>query len=53
MWDLSHVQQDCRPPFSIDAKPRHGSPDAAHDIAFEKISAQVTATKMASERLGL
>jgi len=40
-------------PFSIDAKPRHGSPDAARDIAFKKITARVTGTKMASARLRL
>jgi methionine synthase II (cobalamin-independent) len=40
-------------PFSIDAKPRYGSPDAARDIAFKKITARVTGTKMASARLGL
>jgi methionine synthase II (cobalamin-independent) len=40
-------------PFSIDVKPKHGSPDAARDIAFQKIAARVKGTKMASERLGL
>jgi methionine synthase II (cobalamin-independent) len=40
-------------PFSIDVKPKHGSPDAARDIAFQKIKAQVEGTKMASERLGV
>jgi len=39
-------------PFSIDVKPRHGSPDAARDIAFQKIKARVDGTRMASERLG-
>ena len=38
-------------PFSIDNKPKHGSPDAARDIAFQKISARVKGTKMASEKL--
>ena len=40
-------------PFSIDVKPKHGSPDAARDIAFRKIAARVQGTDMASERLGL
>ena len=40
-------------PFSIDVKPKHGSPDAARDIAFQKIAARVQGTDMASERLGL
>jgi methionine synthase II (cobalamin-independent) len=39
-------------PFSIDVKPKHGSPDVARDIAFEKITARVAGTKMASEKLG-
>ncbi len=40
-------------PFSIDVKPKHGSPDAARDIAFQKIAARVEGTAMASEKLGL
>ena len=40
-------------PFSIDLKPKHGSPDAARDIAFQKIKARVEGTRMASEKLGL
>jgi len=40
-------------PFSIDVKPKHGSPDAARDIAFEKIASRVKGTQMASEELGL
>ena len=40
-------------PFSIDVKPKHGSPDIARDIAFQKIKARVEGTKMASERLGV
>lgn len=40
-------------PFSIDVKPKHGSPDAARDIAFQKIAARVKGTAMASEELGL
>jgi methionine synthase II (cobalamin-independent) len=40
-------------PFSIDLKPKHGSPDVARDIAFQKIKSRVDGTRMASERLGL
>jgi len=40
-------------PFSIDDKPKHGSPDFARDIAFQKIAARVQGTQIASERLGL
>jgi methionine synthase II (cobalamin-independent) len=40
-------------PFSIDVKPKHGSPDVARDIAFEKITSRVKGTAMASEKLGL
>lgn len=40
-------------PFSIDVKPKHGSPDVARDIAFQKITSRVKGTQMASERLGL
>ncbi len=40
-------------PFSIDQKPKHGSPDFARDIAFEKISARVQGVERASERLRL
>lgn len=40
-------------PFSIDVKPKHGSPDFARDIAFQKIKARVEGTAMASEKLGL
>jgi methionine synthase II (cobalamin-independent) len=40
-------------PFSIDVKPKHGSPDVARDIAFQKIKARVEGTRMASERLGV
>ena len=32
-------------PFSIDVKPKHGSPDVARDIAFQKITARVEGTK--------
>ncbi|MDQ3628736.1 MAG: hypothetical protein M3419_08005 [Actinomycetota bacterium] len=40
-------------PFSIDDKPKHGSPDFARDIAFQKITARVQGSQMAAERLGL
>ncbi len=40
-------------PFSIDVKPKHGSPDLARDVAFEKITARVNGTKAASEKMGL
>lgn len=40
-------------PFSIDVKPKHGSPDAARDIAFQKIAARVKGTALASEQLGV
>ena len=40
-------------PFSIDAKPKHGSADFARDIAFQKIAARVKGTQMASETLGV
>jgi methionine synthase II (cobalamin-independent) len=34
-------------PFSIDVKPKHGSPDIARDIAFQKIAARVEGTEIA------
>ncbi len=40
-------------PFSIDVKPKHGSPDVARDIAFQKIASRVEGTKIASEKLGV
>jgi methionine synthase II (cobalamin-independent) len=40
-------------PFSSDDKPRHGSVDAARDVAFAKIEARVRGTRLAAERLGL
>jgi methionine synthase II (cobalamin-independent) len=40
-------------PFSIDVKPKHGSPDTARDIAFQKIRSRVEGTSMASEKLGV
>ena len=39
-------------PFSIDVKPKHGSPDVARDVAFQKIKSRVDGTRMASEKLG-
>jgi methionine synthase II (cobalamin-independent) len=40
-------------PFSIDVKPKHGSPDFARDIAFQKITSREQGAKLASERLGV
>ena len=40
-------------PFSIDVKPKHGSPDLAREIAFKKIASRVEGTAMASEKLGM
>ncbi len=40
-------------PFSIDVKPKHGSPDVARDIAFQKITSRIEGTAIASEKLGL
>lgn len=40
-------------PFSIDIKPKHGSPDFARDIAFQKIANRVKGVEMASEKLGI
>ncbi len=40
-------------PFSIDVKPKHGSPDFARDIAFQKITAREQGAKLASEKLGV
>lgn len=40
-------------PFSIDKKPRHGSPDAARLIAMNKIAARVEGTRLASIALGV
>ncbi len=39
-------------PFSIDVKPKHGSPDFARDIAFQKITARVEGTRLAEQRIG-
>lgn len=40
-------------PFSIDVKPKHGSPDFAREIAFKKIANRVKGAQMASEKLGI
>lgn len=40
-------------PFSIDVKPKHGSPDVARDIAFQKIKNRIEGTAIASEKLGV
>lgn len=40
-------------PFSIDVKPKHGSPDFARDIAFRKIANRIRGVEMASRELGI
>ncbi len=40
-------------PFSVDLKPKHGSPDFARDIAFLKITAREQGAKLAAEQLGV
>ena len=40
-------------PFSIDAKPKHGSPDFAREVAMKKIKARVEGARIASEKLGI
>ena len=40
-------------PFSVDEKPKHGSPDFARDVAFQKITAREQGAKLAGERLGI
>jgi methionine synthase II (cobalamin-independent) len=40
-------------PFSVDLKPKHGSPDFARDVAFEKIGNRIKGVAMASEELGV
>ncbi len=40
-------------PFSIDDKPKHGSPDFARDVAFQKIANRVRGAEIASDALGL
>ena len=38
-------------PFSIDVKPKHGSPDFARDIAFQKIANRIKGAAMARDQL--
>ena len=38
-------------PFSIDVKPKHGSPDFARDVAFQKIANRMEGVRMASAKL--
>ncbi len=40
-------------PFSIDVKPKHGSPDFAREVAMKKIKARVEGARMASEKLNI
>ncbi|KAI4089838.1 MAG: hypothetical protein L6R37_007987 [Teloschistes peruensis] len=40
-------------PFSVDVKPKHGSPDFAREMAMKKLAARVKGAKMASEKLGI
>jgi methionine synthase II (cobalamin-independent) len=40
-------------PFSIDVKPKHGSPDFARDVAFQKIANRVKGVELASKELGV
>ena len=40
-------------PFSIDIKPKHGSPDFARDVAMQKIKARIEGARLASEKLGI
>jgi len=40
-------------PFSIDVKPKHGSPDFARDVAFQKIANRIKGARMASEKIGI
>ena len=39
-------------PFSIDIKPKHGSPDFAREVAMKKIKARVDGARLASEKIG-
>jgi hypothetical protein len=39
-------------PFSIDVKPKHGSPDFARDIAFQKIANRIKGAQLARDELG-
>ena len=53
-FDQLGATDDCGfSPFSIDEKPKHGSPDFARDIAFQKITAREQGAKLAAERLGV
>lgn len=40
-------------PFSLDEKPKHGSPDFARDVAFQKITNRVQGVEQASRELGI
>lgn len=40
-------------PFSIDVKPKHGGPDFARDIAFQKIANRIKGVQLASKTLGI
>ena len=40
-------------PFSIDVKPKHGSPDLARDLAFQKIANRMKGAALASTKLGI
>lgn len=40
-------------PFSVDMKPKHGDPDFARDVAFQKIANRIKGVKIASEKLGV
>lgn len=40
-------------PFSLDEKPKHGSPDFARDTAFQKITNRVQGVEQASKQLGV
>lgn len=40
-------------PFSLDEKPKHGSPDFARDVAFQKITNRVQGVEQASKQLSV
>jgi len=40
-------------PFSIDVKPKHGSPDFARETAWKKVKARVEGAALASKQLGI
>lgn len=51
--DQLDATDDCGfSPFSIDEKPKHGSPDFARDVAFQKIANRVKGAALAREHLG-